>query len=216
MSPNRFSVTSTSNAAGPGRAASRTSRRAGGRPRRRGSRASISSTTFRHRRDVARTFALSTLVRRPRRPRASSNASRTTRRISASVYHSVSIADAALGRVALLRRPAEVEAAGQLADDQQVDAVEQLRRSGDASTSAGWTVTGRRFANSPRPPRSANSACSGRTAASGSSQRGPPTAPSRTASHAAAASRSSVAEGRAVRVDRRAADETSSHSNANP
>ena len=32
------------------------------------------------------------------------------------------------------------------------------------TTSAGWTVTGRRLANRPRPPRSAKSACSGRTA----------------------------------------------------
>ena len=57
-------------------------------------------------------------------------------------------------------------------------------RSGDDATSAGWTLTGRRFANSPSPPRSANSACSGRTGADGSDHFGPPTAPSRIASAA--------------------------------
>ncbi len=38
-------------------------------------------------------------------------------------------------------------------------------RAGARASSAGWTVTGRRLANRPSPPRSANSACSGRTAA---------------------------------------------------
>ena len=170
MSPNRFSVTSTSNDAGP----SDEEHRARVdelvvRPRRPGSSASTSSTTCRQRRDVARTLALSTLVRRPRRPRASSKPSRTTRRISASVYDSVSIGRAPpVGPVALLAL-AEVEAAGQLADDQQVDAVEQLGPERRRRDEAGWTVTGRRFANSSRPPRSANSACSGRTGADGSS-----------------------------------------------
>ena len=64
-------------------------------------------------------------------------------------------------------------------------------RSGDEATSAGWTVTGRRFANSPSVPRSANSACSGRTVAAGLSHLGPPHAPSRIASPAPAASMSS-------------------------
>ena len=40
--------------------------------------------------------------------------------------------------------------------------------------SAGSTVIGRRLANRPRPLRSANSACSGRTVASGLSHFGPP------------------------------------------
>src|SRR5450759_4559757 len=65
-------------------------------------------------------------------------------------------------------------------------------RSGDAGTSAGWTLTGRRFANSPRPPRMAKSACSGRTIAVGSSHFGPPTAPRRIASLSAQAARSSA------------------------
>ena len=41
-------------------------------------------------------------------------------------------------------------------------------RSGDEPTRAGWTFTGRRLAKRPRPPRSANRACSGRTVADGS------------------------------------------------
>ena len=64
-------------------------------------------------------------------------------------------------------------------------------RSGDAPASAGWTLTGRRFAYSPSPPRSAKSACSGRTVAPGSDHLGPPTAPSRIASASPQASTSS-------------------------
>ena len=68
-------------------------------------------------------------------------------------------------------------------------------------------VTGRRFAYSPSPPRSANSACSGRTVALGSSHFGPPTAPRSMASAAPQAATSSSRIGDAVRVDRGAADE---------
>ena len=57
-------------------------------------------------------------------------------------------------------------------------------RSGDEPASVGWTLTGRRLAYRPSPPRSANSACSGRTAAPGSDHFGPPTAPRRIASAA--------------------------------
>ena len=57
--------------------------------------------------------------------------------------------------------------------------------------SAGWTVIGRRLANRPRPLRSANSACSGRTVASGLSHFGPPQAPRSTASASRHASTSS-------------------------
>ena len=64
-------------------------------------------------------------------------------------------------------------------------------RSGEEATSVGWTMIGRRLANRPSPPRSAKSACSGRTVALGSDHFGPPTAPSRTASDARQASRSS-------------------------
>ena len=59
---------------------------------------------------------------------------------------------------------AEVEPAGQLADDQHVDAGEQLGADRRRQRRApGGRVTGRRLANRPSPPRSANSACSGRT-----------------------------------------------------
>src|SRR5438477_7620605 len=56
------------------------------------------------------------------------------------------------------------------------------RLSVEASMSSGKTRTGRRLANRPRLLRSANSACSGRTEARGSSHLGPPTAPSKIAS----------------------------------
>ena len=64
-------------------------------------------------------------------------------------------------------------------------------RSGDEPMSVGWTLTGRRLAYSPSPPRSANRACSGRTDAFGSDHFGPPTAPSRIASASPHAARSS-------------------------
>ena len=92
MSPNRFSVTSTSKPAGhlarviAAESTSRCSSSTSGKS------AWTSSVTLRHRRLVARTFALSTWVTLRRRPRASSNASVTMRRISASVYHRVSMA----------------------------------------------------------------------------------------------------------------------------
>ncbi len=92
MSPNRFSVTRTSKAAGvfassiAAESTSRCSRATSGNSVR------TSSVTFRHSRDVASTLALSTWVTFARRVRASSNASVTMRRISPSVYHRVSIA----------------------------------------------------------------------------------------------------------------------------
>ena len=72
-------------------------------------------------------------------------------------------------------------------------------------SSAGWTLTGRRFAKSPSPPRSANRACSGRTGAAGSDHFGPPTAPSRTASALPARLDVLGPDRDAVRVDRDAA-----------
>ena len=127
MSPNRFSVTRTSKPAGHFAsviAALSTSRCSSSTS---GKSAWTSSVTLRHRRLVARTFALSTWVTFLRRVRASSNARVTIRRISASVYHSVSIAARPSSVVALLRGLAEVQAAGELAEDQAVDALEQLR-----------------------------------------------------------------------------------------
>ena len=58
--------------------------------------------------------------------RASSNARVTIRRISASVYHSVSIAARPSSVSARLAGLAEVQPGGELADDQAVDALEQL------------------------------------------------------------------------------------------
>ena len=96
--------------------------------RRPGSRGATSSATVRHRRDVARTLALSTDVtclRRvarelerepddPPRPRPPSTGS-------------VSSAARVAGRARRLAPLAEVDAAGQLADDEHVDAGQQLR-----------------------------------------------------------------------------------------
>jgi len=92
MSPNRFSVTRTSKPAGHlarVMAAESTSRCSSSTS---GKSACTSSVTLRQRRLVARTFALSTWVTLRRRVRASSKASVTIRRISLSVYHSVSMA----------------------------------------------------------------------------------------------------------------------------
>ncbi len=92
MSPNRFSVTITSKLAGhlaramAAESTSRCSRLTSGKS------AWTSSVTLRHSREVASTLALSTWVSWRRRPRASSNARVTIRRISPSVYHRVSIA----------------------------------------------------------------------------------------------------------------------------
>ena len=88
------------------------------RARRRHTRARASSTTRRHMRDVSSTFALSTDVSRPPRPRASSKPRRAMRSTCAGWYSHVS------KRVPSSRRPlrAEVEPADELADDQQIDA----------------------------------------------------------------------------------------------
>ncbi len=106
MSPKRFSVTRTSNEAGERTicmahaSTSRSSRATSGYS------AATSWTTVRQRRDVARTFALSTLVSFFRRPRASSNARRATRATSGSEYGSRSCATRApAGPVASLRAP---------------------------------------------------------------------------------------------------------------
>ena len=79
---------------------------------------------------------------------------------------------------------AEVDAARQLAHDQQVGAADALLpQRARVGRAPGLTRTGRRFANSSSPLRSPRRPCSGR-GASGSvvSHFGPPTAPSSTAS----------------------------------
>ena len=96
-----------------------------------------------------------------------------------------------VGRLAGLVPLAEVEAAGQLAEDQQVHAAQPLlaqRRGVDECRLQGDRP---QVGEQPQPLRSLKSACSGRTVAFGLSQRGPPTAPSSTASAAWHSARSS-------------------------
>ena len=174
-------------------------------------RRATSSTTVRHRRDVARTFALSTLGHAGRRrPRASSNAEpRRCARISRS----------AVGQRVergARRRPAPRRLLGarrsrrrRSARGRSAGRRRRAARAGAATTPRGpdGRVTGRRLANSPSPPRSAKSACSGRTGAVGSDHFGPPTAPSRIASASPQAVDVLGPDRDAVRVDRGAADE---------
>ena len=85
------------------------------------------SATVRHRRDVARTLALSTEVTVPRRVARQLERQPTIRRDLGSVYGSVSSARRSPRVTGRLPALAEVDAAGQLADDEQVHALEQLR-----------------------------------------------------------------------------------------
>ena len=126
MSPNRFSVTITSKSAGRLISSIAHESTSWWLTSTSGMRRRSSSTTRRQRRDVASTFALSTLVRRRRRVNANAPASRTIRRISSSEYGIVSTARRWPFSLAGLLALPEVHAAGQLADDQQVDALEQL------------------------------------------------------------------------------------------
>ena len=126
MSPNRFSVTSTSKPAGhfastiAAESTSRCSSVTSGKS------AWTSSVTLRHRRLVARTFALSTWVTfRRRAARQLERQRHDPPDLALRVPQRVD-GGAALRRLALLGRPAEVEAAGELADDQAVHALEQL------------------------------------------------------------------------------------------
>ena len=84
MSPNRFSVTMTSKSAGRRTSSIAHESTSWWLSRTSGNSTAISSVMRRHRRDVARTLALSTWVTTLRRVRASSNASRTIRAISCS------------------------------------------------------------------------------------------------------------------------------------
>ncbi len=128
MSPNRFSVTMTSKSAGRRTSsiahestswwASVTSGMLGARPRRRPSATGARSPGRWPCRRTSRDRGASA---------ASSNASRTMRRISGSEYGSVSSAVAVARLAGRLAAVAEVDAAGQLADDEHVHAVEQLR-----------------------------------------------------------------------------------------
>ena len=95
------------------------------------------------------------------------------------------------GAVGGARLLAEVDAAGELAHDEQVGALDDLARAaGWRRSSASTARTGRRLAYRPRPLRRPSRPCSGR-GASGSvvSHFGPPTAASSTASAARQAAR---------------------------
>ena len=112
------------------------------------------------------------------------------------------------GAVAVAPPLAEVDAAGELAHDQEIGAGDPLGRSGLASTSEGLGRTGRRFANRPRPLRRPSRPCSGRGASG--SVRVPLRAADRAEQHGvrgAAGLEHLVGERRPVRVDRGAADE---------
>ena len=124
MSPKVFSITSTSKRLGSVTICIATAvdeRR--GAARRRGSRPRPRSTTRRHIREVSSTFALSTESSRPPRARASSNARRATRSIWLGWY-SQRVED---GAVVARAARAVVEAADELAHDQQVDPVAERR-----------------------------------------------------------------------------------------
>ena len=127
MSPNRFSVTMTSKSAGRRTSSIAHESTSWWLSLTSGNSAATSSATVRHRRDVARTFALSTWVTCPRASAASSNASRTIRAdLALGVRQRVERGRAA-GLARRLAPVAEVDAAGELADDEHVDAFEQLR-----------------------------------------------------------------------------------------
>src|SRR4051794_656094 len=193
MSPNMFSVTTTSNERGAvtiriahestSWCSSATS----------GNSAAISVATSRHSRDDSRTLALSTEVTRPLRPRASWNASRTTRAISVSVYSSVSTAWRRPSIVSRSRGRPKYSPPVSSRTNSTSTAASSAGWSGEVATSAGWTRTGRRLAYRPSCLRRPSRPCSGRCLARGSSHFGPPTAPSRIAS--ARAHASSVAGG---------------------
>ncbi len=109
---------------------------------------------------------MSTDVTFLRRSRASSNATRIKRANFALVIGQRIDRFAAVRAASPLARLPEVDAAGQLAHDDEVDALDAPRRfNADASASSASTRTGRRLANRPSPLRNASSACSGRTVA---------------------------------------------------
>ena len=156
---------------------------AGARPARPGTSAWTSLTTLRHSRDVARTFALSTLVRLP--PAAARELEGQPRRSAGSRPPCTAGCPWRRARPAsraprtACRSRGRRSARGRSGGPRPRAAPAEAAR-GDGAP--GGRVTGRRLANRPRPPRSANSACSGRTFAFGSSHFGPPTAPRKTAS----------------------------------
>ena len=137
-------------------------------------------------REVSSTFALSTESSRPLRPRASSNA-RRARRSTWRGWYSQRVED---GAVVAHAARAVVEAADELAHDQQVDARRPTPGAGSRRRRA-------RCAGRSGP-------ASGRTAEP--SHFGPPTAPSSTASAVAAGGERLRGQRVADRVDRGAAE----------
>ena len=118
--------------------------------RRRGSPCATSSTTCTQSCDTSSTFALWTCVTLAAAPaRRLERDARDARDLDLVVHHRVARL-AAPGHDRLPARLAEVEAAGELAHDQQVDARRPPRAAASRrSTSAGNTCAGRRFANRP-------------------------------------------------------------------
>ncbi len=172
MSPNMFSVTMTSKSAGPAQQVHRRRRRrADARRRARGN--SVRNTrvaTSRHRRDVSSTLALST---------GRDLAAPSHRELAGDAAHALdlrrpctrSVSNAASAvRVAL----AEVDAARELADHEDVDALELLGLQRRRGRELGHVVTGRRFANRPSALRIASRPCSGRCCTGMSAHSGRP------------------------------------------
>ena len=107
---------------------------------------------------------------------------------------------AAVGAVVGLAPLAEVEAAGELADDEHVHALDEVAAGAATRRRARLRGHGAQVGEEARAPCGARSrACSGRTVAVGSSHFGPPTAPSSTASAAAQSVEVLVADGRCRR-----------------
>ena len=164
------------------------------------------STVSRQRRDVSRMFALSTDVTRARGVTAADAISKREPGDPLDLLHGI---DAGVVRDAVAAAAvAEVDAARSApARRSGRRRAPARRRSGLAPEQRGLGRTGRRLANRPRPLRSPSRPCSGR-GASGSvvSHFGPPTAPSSTASAAAAPLEHLRQQRHAVLVDRDAPD----------
>ena len=119
---------------------------------------------MRQRRDVARTFALSTLGQLPAAAPAQLEGQPDDPRDLVLRVRQRVAGDPLAGLAGRLR-PRRRNRARRSARGRSAGRPRRAAPAGAATTrsSAGWTVTGRRLANRPRPPRRANSACSGRT-----------------------------------------------------
>ena len=211
MSPNRLSVTMTSNclrARGP--AAWRSCRRTCGSSSTSGYSSSWSLLDLLAPQDAGlhdvglldRTDTLAALARPGRRRRG--RCGRSRRRVDLGV----DAAAAAVGQGLDAARLAEIDAAGEFADDHDVERPRPSRASGTRRRparrtpppGAGWR-TGR------CPCAGAGGRAPGSASKGRSSHFGPPTAPNSTASAASASAMVSSVQRRALGVDRRAADQ---------